>query len=309
VTIDQDLPVVEAITRQMRDVVTPGLAAALVGFQSEVAAIPKNRTAIIPTKSGKSYSYRYADLADTWAAIRVPLRNNGLAVTQKLSGGRDGWMGLTTTVWHTSGETDSDTVDVPIKDRTPQEIGSQITYYKRYTLSALLGIATEDDDDGASASARRDEPFVEAANMARGVLLAETEQFGWNPDTLVAEYEKRNSEDLLTTTDVAKIKEFTADLVREAGVREPGSPAETAPAVDPPITKQLSRQLHTLFSVNKITGREAYLQWCSDALGFEVATTDDLTTPEALKLIGKLKELEKQSKQEITGDNDQTESS
>jgi hypothetical protein len=133
----------------------PDLAAALVAFQASAPSINKGRTALIPTKSGGSYSYKYADLSDIWDAIREPLKANGLAVTQSLTGGSSGFMGIRTTVWHKSGQSTEDTVELAINSRTPQEVGSQVTYFKRYALSALLGLSTEDDDDGAAASRSR----------------------------------------------------------------------------------------------------------------------------------------------------------
>lgn len=126
------------------------LAAALVEFQSKVPAIPKNKVAKIPTKSGPGYSYNYADLSDIWDAIRAPLKECGLAVTQGLSPG-----GLTTKIWHTSGETYEERVEFDTTNRTPQEAGSVITYYRRYALTAMLGISTEEDDDGKSVSTPR----------------------------------------------------------------------------------------------------------------------------------------------------------
>jgi hypothetical protein len=139
----------------------PDLAAALVAFQASAPSINKGRTALIPTKSGGSYSYKYADLSDIWDSIREPLKANNLAVTQSLTGGSSGFMGIRTTIWHKSGQNISDTVDLAINSRTPQEVGSQVTYFKRYALSALLGLSTEDDDDGAAASSRRPERVEE----------------------------------------------------------------------------------------------------------------------------------------------------
>jgi hypothetical protein len=126
------------------------LAAALVKFQFEVPVIPKNRTAKIETKTGGSYSYKYADLADIWEAVRKPLSSNDLAVTQFLVGGEDGHTGIKTTVWHKSGQCISGTMHVTTDGKTAQEAGSLFTYYKRYALSAALGISTEEDDDGAA---------------------------------------------------------------------------------------------------------------------------------------------------------------
>lgn len=130
----------------------PDLAKALVAFQAEVPAIEKKRTANIPTKSGGSYSYKYADLADIWDTVRAPLAKHKLAATQMLVGGSDGFTGIQTTVWHESGQCISGVIDVPTQGKTPQEAGSLFTYYKRYALGAALGISTEDDDDGNAAS-------------------------------------------------------------------------------------------------------------------------------------------------------------
>lgn len=129
------------------------LAAALVKFQGEVPTIPKNKVAKIKTKTGSDYSYHYADLADIWEAIREPLSKNGLAATQFLSSDEHADY-IITKVWHESGQTDSEKFAIPTNGKTPQEVGSVITYYKRYALGAALGISTEEDDDGASGNSK-----------------------------------------------------------------------------------------------------------------------------------------------------------
>lgn len=126
------------------------LAKALVAFQKVVPTIEKNRIAKIPTKSGPGYSYKYADLADIWAAVRQPLADNKLAVTQLMTGGSDGYTGLRTTIWHESGQFTESVLEIPTQGKSAQEAGSLFTYYKRYALGAALGISTEDDDDGAA---------------------------------------------------------------------------------------------------------------------------------------------------------------
>lgn len=131
-----------------------GLAAALVRFQAQVPTIPKNNTAKIPMKGGGSYSYKYADLSDVWEAIRKPLSDNGLAVTQPLITVSQGCLGIKTKIWHVSGETDESVFEFPVAGKSPQEVGSAITYYKRYALSAALGLDIDDDDDGAAATHR-----------------------------------------------------------------------------------------------------------------------------------------------------------
>lgn len=128
------------------------LAKGLVHFQQNVPAIEKKQTAKIPMKSGSSYSYQYADLGDIWEAIRKPLAEAGLAVTQALEGGSDGHTTMRTIIWHECGEKNESAIDVPTQGKTPQEAGSLFTYYKRYALSAALGISTEEDDDATSSN-------------------------------------------------------------------------------------------------------------------------------------------------------------
>jgi len=310
--------------------VPPELAAALVDFQASAPTITKTRTALIPTKSGGSYSYKYADLSDIWDAIREPLKVNQLAVTQSLSGGAgSGLLGLTTTVLHRSGQCRADTVQLDVANRTPQEVGSLITYFKRYALSAVLGLVTEDDDDGAAASrrSRADAPEeppnpalvaeVEAANAARVELLAATEPYGWTEEKLVRRYWDDYAKNLRNTRDVAMIRGFSEGLVAEAVAQTrdeaegdvAAEPQGDGPGEDPgegvggpePITKTMLTRLHTvLTNVVGITTREDHLNWCSIAVGRELDSTKDLSKEEGARLITKAEQAKKQQSPEPT---------
>jgi len=304
--------------------VPPELAAALVDFQASAPTITKTRTALIPTKGGGSYSYKYADLADIWDAIREPLKVNQLAVTQSLSGGAgSGLLGLTTTVLHRSGQCRADTVQLDVANRTPQEVGSLITYFKRYALSAVLGLVTEDDDDGAAASrrSRADAPEeppnpalvaeVEAANAARVELLAATEPYGWTEEKLVRRYWDDYAKNLRNTRDVVMIRGFSEGLVAEAVAQtraeadgDAAAEPQDGPGEDPgegaggpePITKTMLTRLHTLLTnVVGITTREDHLNWCSIAVGRELDSTKDLSKEEGGRLITKAEQAKKQS--------------
>lgn len=122
------------------------LAAALSKAQGEFEAIPKNRTAEIPAKAGGKYTYRYADLADLISAVTPALSRNGLSITQSptLIEGR---LTLETTIMHASGEWKSGFYPLQSFERA-QEMGSEITYARRYTLAAMLGVHAEEDEDG-----------------------------------------------------------------------------------------------------------------------------------------------------------------
>jgi hypothetical protein len=49
---------------------------------------------------------------------------------------------------HESGEFMEGTLDLDPADRSPQSLGSAITYARRYGLGAMLGVATDEDEDG-----------------------------------------------------------------------------------------------------------------------------------------------------------------
>jgi len=94
----------------------------------------------------------YADLAACWAAIREPLAANGLAVTQRLSTDAQG-VKVETMLLHTSGEFLRDEFWLPVAQKTPQGYASAVTYARRYSLSAMVGLSSDSlDDDGNAAS-------------------------------------------------------------------------------------------------------------------------------------------------------------
>jgi hypothetical protein len=74
------------------------------------------------------------------------LSANGLAFVQTISDGV-----LHTRLLHTSGQWIASEHPLPMSGK-PQEIGSALTYARRYSLSALLGIAADEDDDANAAS-------------------------------------------------------------------------------------------------------------------------------------------------------------
>jgi hypothetical protein len=131
---------------------TSELAKALVKAQSEFPTIERSKTVSVTTKTGGKYTFDYAPLDAIVRAVSGPLTANGLAFSQLLThvGGQ---LALRTVLLHSSGEKLEGTCPLPLNgESTPQEIGSLVTYMRRYALVALLGIATEEDDDGNTAS-------------------------------------------------------------------------------------------------------------------------------------------------------------
>lgn len=125
------------------------LAVAFVAARVAFPVVTRGRTATIPTNSGSRYTYNYADLSDVLDAVTPVLAEHGLALLQPLGTNGNG-AAVVTLLLHTSGEWIESTF--PLQSfAKPQEQGSAITYARRYAAVALLGIATEEDDDGAAA--------------------------------------------------------------------------------------------------------------------------------------------------------------
>ena len=92
------------------------------------------------------FKAKYADLASIWDTCRLPLSKNGLAVTQITNKSQNGMMSLTTILLHSSGQWIKGVLEMKPMKQDPQGYGSCLTYMRRYALSAMVGIAPEDDD-------------------------------------------------------------------------------------------------------------------------------------------------------------------
>ena len=103
-------------------------------------------------KVNPAFKSRYASLCEMLDHVRPILAKQDLGVTQFLTS-TDGRVGVRTAVIGPEGTLDLSDVSISVKpDTTAQQVGSSITYLRRQSLQAALGIATDTDDDGAAAS-------------------------------------------------------------------------------------------------------------------------------------------------------------
>lgn len=137
---------------------TDKILAAFAKAQSEFQPIERRSTAQVGTRH-----YKYADLAAVLAAVRPALTANGLAITQSVEGQE-----VVTRLIHSSGQSLCGRCPLVMDEgrRGPQALGSALTYSRRYGLSALLGVASEEDDDGQAAQGnqRGAKPTCDASN-------------------------------------------------------------------------------------------------------------------------------------------------
>lgn len=119
------------------------LADALASAQGEFPSVERNRSVSVRMKTGGEYEFEYATLDNIIKSVRPAMSKHGLAFTQMVVGSD-----VVTTIMHKSGQWISSSIPMKFGDGTgPQAFGSAITYAKRYSLSAMLGIAPDDDDD------------------------------------------------------------------------------------------------------------------------------------------------------------------
>lgn len=121
------------------------LAKALAKFQADIKDPARD-------KDNPYFKSKYVALDGLLDAVRPVLAANGLSFIQSpVSNGQD--MGVATLLMHDSGEwIESDPFMLHAVKNDPQAGGSAITYARRYSLSAVLGVAWDDDDDANMAT-------------------------------------------------------------------------------------------------------------------------------------------------------------
>ncbi|MDB4893168.1 MAG: superfamily protein [Gemmatimonadetes bacterium] len=114
---------------------------------------------IIKDANNPHFKKAYASLDAIMEYVRAPLAGEGLAIVQGGGAPISNVEGIVvgvaveTMLVHTSGEYMSSAITLPLDRPSPQAVGSAITYGRRYGVSALLALTTEEDDDGNVATA------------------------------------------------------------------------------------------------------------------------------------------------------------
>lgn len=129
------------------------LADALAKAQAELEGAKKDKT-------NPAFRSKYADLGAVWDAWQETGPKHGLAIVQTFEPCEKGVMLRTTLLHAKSGEWISGVITIPATKQDAQGYGSAATYARRYALSAMVGIAPE-DDDGNAAAASTSKPRVQ----------------------------------------------------------------------------------------------------------------------------------------------------
>jgi hypothetical protein len=139
------------------------LAAALSKFQGECEA---------PKKAKKSHHGTYADLGGYIDTAAPVLAKCGLSVIQLLDNLDDGQPTVETILTHSSGQWISSVVNIPEEANGrvtgAQKAGIGITYMRRYSYAAILGMAAEDNDGNGKLISLNDGDIATRINELKG---------------------------------------------------------------------------------------------------------------------------------------------
>jgi hypothetical protein len=123
---------------------------AMAGFKADPPYIFKDKTVTFETKAAGKASYSHASLGNITHIINESLAAHGLSAGWKTDQD-SGVIKVTCTITHELGHSESSTLmaspDNSGAKNSIQAVGSTITYLERYSLLALTGLATHDQDD------------------------------------------------------------------------------------------------------------------------------------------------------------------
>lgn len=135
------------------------IATALLKAQSEMITPKKNSV-------NPFFKNKYSSLNDVLSAVVPALNNNGIVLLQPLVN-IEGKNYVKTVLMHESGETFESLAEIfCTKQNDAQAYGSGISYARRYSVSSICGIGSE-DDDGQKAVQQKPQATKEVMQKAK----------------------------------------------------------------------------------------------------------------------------------------------
>ena len=119
----------------------------IVKISQALIKAQKNIKSVTKDASNPFFKSKYADLASVINACKEELNAEGIIVLQPVDG-----MNVETLLLHESGEFISASTPIVCKSQNnPQDLGSAITYARRYGLQSMIFLPSVDDDgEGAT---------------------------------------------------------------------------------------------------------------------------------------------------------------
>jgi hypothetical protein len=286
---------------------TDQIGAALSALQADLPIVPRERTGEISgeSKSGQRYSYEYsyADLAAIATMLYPRLGTHGLAFTAAPTLNDRGQFVLRYMLLHKSGQSIPGEYPLPTDVRSPQGMGSAITYARRYCLCSVTGVVTADDDGAAAEHAARDQS-VQPTDPERSAAVAQVgaawvAQYGARPDgspdwdAIGREFGKWSNGKRSQDVPAAALRAFAGYLsalpAADAGSEPADQPQGTPDQSQEPMTPRMRGQLFALMGDIGKREKGEQLAWINQTLGTSYESRSLVTREDAGILIEALK--------------------
>ena len=137
----------------IKSLITDEFLKSFLNFQIQCPAIEKDGVTL--NKDGKSAKYKYATLPQILLRVTPILNKNGLVLNQLISGSDGQHIEIKTILAHISGGMMIASILIPLKDTKAdymnalQGVGNTISYYKRYQITSILNLVSDEDNDGS----------------------------------------------------------------------------------------------------------------------------------------------------------------
>lgn len=204
------------------------LMGALAKAQSEFTFAAKDST-------NPAFNSKYADLAANIDAIRPALSKHGIAFLQLDESDVERQTASVTTSLHHGEQWISNTAEAPavgLKGFNVQSLGAAWTYLRRYTLQALCGLASDDDDGNSLAVENKPTPKKQTATKdlpaqaqpsIRSQFFSKAKEYDWGLDDIKAylsrAYPEANSTANLSDTQLEEVLNLMAQNKPQAILR------------------------------------------------------------------------------------------
>lgn len=179
------------------------ISEAMAKFQGEVTQPKKDKT-------NPFFKSKYVPLENVVEVITDEAPKHGLSFFQSPCNDEHGRIGISTLVTHQSGEfIEFEPLFMKAEKNNAQGSGALITYLRRYTLSSIFGITSDEDDDGnATSSPARQTPQL-ANEQQLKTLKDEIEAF-------TQKFEQATKETVLDTLGIQNINQLNVQQVNNA---------------------------------------------------------------------------------------------
>lgn len=192
------------------------------------------------------FKSKYADLTSTWEACKEALTTNGLSVVQTMQGNT-----LETVLLHKSGQWISGNCPLINLKGDMQGLGSSISYARRYSLAAIVGVTADDDDAQdagqskptimATAKPSRSVPTIPAPNNP-GDYICKVKKFQGKKLSDIQDFEILGYIDWLKTNTDLKFPE-QKEYVKYAEAYLNSLSSKRDPSEPPPVAEDLNPNL------------------------------------------------------------------